>query len=47
MTTVSMLDPGQLDQQAVNTVRFLVLDAIQKANIWHFCHHPVSMTMNR
>ena len=27
MTTVSSLDPGLLDQQSINTVRFLAVDA--------------------
>lgn len=35
MTTASSLDPAQLDQLAINTVRFLSVDAIQKANSGH------------
>ena len=31
----SSLDPAQLDQLAINTVRFLCVDAIQKANSGH------------
>ena len=29
---VSSFDPGQLDQLAINTIRFLSVDAVQKAN---------------
>jgi transketolase len=35
MTTASSLDPGQLDQQSINTARFLSVDAVQKANSGH------------
>jgi transketolase len=35
MTTASSLDPAQLDQLAINTVRFLSVDAIEKANSGH------------
>jgi transketolase len=35
MTTTSSLDSGQLDQLAINTVRFLSVDAIEKANSGH------------
>jgi len=35
MKTVSSLDSTQLDQLAINTVRFLSVDAIQKANSGH------------
>jgi transketolase len=29
------IDPAQLDQLAINTVRFLSVDAVQKANSGH------------
>ena len=35
MTTTSNLDSAQLDQLAINTVRFLSVDAIEKANSGH------------
>jgi len=35
MTTTSSLDSAQLDQLAINTVRFLSVDAIEKANSGH------------
>jgi transketolase len=35
MTTALSLDPAQLDQLAINTVRFLSVDAIEKANSGH------------
>ena len=35
MAYASNLDPSQLDQLAINTVRFLSVDAIQKANSGH------------
>lgn len=35
MTTTSSLDSVQLDQLAINTVRFLSVDAIEKANSGH------------
>ncbi len=35
MTTASRLDPAQLDQLAINTVRFLSVDAIEKADSGH------------
>jgi transketolase len=35
MTTISNLDPAQLDQLAINTVRFLSVDAVEKANSGH------------
>lgn len=35
MTIASSLDPAQLDQLAINTVRFLSVDAIEKANSGH------------
>jgi transketolase len=35
MTTASSLDPAQLDQLAINTVRFLSVDAIEKADSGH------------
>jgi transketolase len=35
MTTASSLDAAQLNQLAINTVRFLSVDAIQKANSGH------------
>ena len=35
MTTASSLDPGLLDQQSINTVRFLAVDAVQKAKSGH------------
>ncbi|HEY3269275.1 MAG TPA: transketolase [Armatimonadota bacterium] len=35
MSTVSGLDPAQLDQLAINTIRFLSVDAIEKANSGH------------
>jgi transketolase len=31
-TTARALDPAQLDQLAVNTIRFLSVDSVQKAN---------------
>ena len=34
-TTGSPLDPAQLDQLAINTIRFLSVDAVQKANSGH------------
>ena len=35
MTTASSLDPAQLDELAINTVRFLAVDAIEKAGSGH------------
>jgi transketolase len=35
MTTASRLDPTQLDQLAINTVRFLSVDAVERANSGH------------
>ncbi|MCC6543605.1 MAG: transketolase [Nitrospirae bacterium] len=35
MTTFSSLDPGQMDQLAINTIRFLSVDAIEKADSGH------------
>ena len=35
MTTASSLDPAQLDQLCINTVRFLSVDAVEKANSGH------------
>jgi transketolase len=35
MTTASSLDPAQLDKLCINTIRFLSVDAIEKANSGH------------
>src|SRR5664279_1293247 len=35
MTTSLNLDPAQLDQLAINTIRFLSVDAVEKANSGH------------
>jgi hypothetical protein len=35
MTTASSIDPAQLDQLAINTVHFLSVDAIEKADSGH------------
>jgi transketolase len=35
MTNTSNLDPGQLDQLAINTIRFMSVDAVEKANSGH------------
>ncbi len=35
MTTASSLDPEQLDEQSINTIRFLSVDAVEKANSGH------------
>ncbi len=35
MTTTSSPDPRQLDQQSINTIRFLSVDAVEKANSGH------------
>ena len=35
MTTASNIDPAQLDQLAINTIRFLSVDAIEKAESGH------------
>ena len=35
MTTTTDLKPAQLDQQSINTIRFLAVDAVQKANSGH------------
>jgi len=36
----SALDPAQLDQLAINTIRFLSVDAVQKANSGHPAYIP-------
>jgi transketolase len=35
MTTATRLDPTQLDRLAINTIRFLSVDAVEKANSGH------------
>ncbi|HBZ55024.1 MAG TPA: hypothetical protein DEO88_06430, partial [Syntrophobacteraceae bacterium] len=35
MTNALNLDPAQLDQLAINTIRFLSVDAVEKANSGH------------
>ena len=35
MTTASSLDPAQLDKLAINTIRFLSVDAIEQADSGH------------
>ena len=35
MITTLKLDPGQLDRLSINTIRFLSIDAVQKANSGH------------
>ena len=35
LTTITTPSPAQLDQQSINTIRFLAVDAVQKANSGH------------
>ena len=35
MTTTTDFKPAQLDPQSINTIRFLAVDAVQKANSGH------------